>query len=251
MSIFSSLQIRSFFGVILYAAVIGLVAILTALLLLRWLGGPDLPSQYYWIAVKIAAFLGPVLGWIGGLRNLHVWRLSQELTRLVNRDRLTDVATRDFFFKKLEEDEDAFGVSLMVDIDHFKEVNDTYGHLAGDAVILNVASVLKAQMRADDIVCRFGGEEFVVFLRSATAQEGEKIAERIRKSIAAAQTPTEQGAIGVTVSLGGSLKEQLENVEEAIKRADDCLYRAKAEGRNRIVMEWDHPKTVRLARHSG
>lgn len=251
MKIFSSLQIRSLLGVIVYATVIGIVAILTALLLLRWLGGPDVPSQFYWIAVKIAAVLGSALGWIGGVRNLHVWRLSQELTRLVNRDRLTDVATRDFFFKQLEDDRDAFGVSLMVDIDHFKAVNDTYGHLAGDAVILSVANKLKAQLRADDIVCRFGGEEFMVFLRSATAQEGENIAERIRKSIAAAQTPTERGAISVTVSLGGSLKEQLEHVEEAIKRADDCLYRAKAAGRNRTVMEWDDPQRVQLVQQSG
>lgn len=238
MRVFSKLQIRSLFGVVVYAAVIGIIAVLTALLLLRWLGGSGTEPEYYWIAFKIAAVLGPVLGWIGGLRNLHVWRLSQELTRLVNRDRLTDVATRDFFFKQLETDAEAYGVSLMVDIDHFKLVNDSYGHLAGDAVILTVANVLKSEMRADDIVCRFGGEEFMVFLKSASADEGERIAERIRQRIAAARTHTAEGAISVTVSLGGALKDQLEHVEEAIKRADECLYRAKAAGRNRTIMDW-------------
>ncbi|MEM8539667.1 MAG: GGDEF domain-containing protein, partial [Pseudomonadota bacterium] len=87
-------------------------------------------------------------------------QLTDELQRLVDRDRLTDVGTRDFFFNAMEEAPDAYGVSLMIDIDHFKGVNDFHGHLAGDEVIKSVAQLLKKTVREQDIVARFGGEEF-------------------------------------------------------------------------------------------
>lgn len=165
-------------------------------------------------------------------------QLSDELLRLVNRDRLTDAATRDFFFQRLEKNPAAYGVSLMVDIDHFKAVNDTHGHFAGDAVIKHVSNILQAQVRENDIVCRFGGEEFVIFLRSATREQGENIAERMRQSIQ--DTPANAGAfeVSVTVSIGGSLKDSLEDINVSIKLADEALYKAKASGRNRAVLDW-------------
>lgn len=169
--------------------------------------------------------------------------LSAQLQDLVDRDRLTDVATRDFFFTRLTAAPHAYGVSLMIDIDNFKRVNDTHGHLAGDDVIRAVAQIMRDQIREQDIVCRFGGEEFVVFLHEATPQEGWSIAERIRASTQAATTTTEVGDIKVTVSVGGSLKDRIEHVDEAIKRADECLYRAKAAGRNRTIVDWDGTQT--------
>ncbi|WP_159453087.1 GGDEF domain-containing protein [Pseudooctadecabacter jejudonensis] len=165
--------------------------------------------------------------------------LGLELRNLVERDRLTDVATRDYFFSKLKSRPDSYGVSLMVDIDHFKSVNDTYGHLAGDDVIVAVADVMRDTVRENDIVCRFGGEEFVVFLDRADKAAGAKIAERIRADVAARVTQTGVGPVRVTVSVGGSLKEELENIEQTIQRADEALYQAKSLGRNRTVMDWD------------
>ena len=185
--------------------------------------------------VLIVSF--PICLWVA--RQMHEKAiLSQELQDLVNRDRLTDVAPRDFFFARLTEFPDAYGVSLMIDIDHFKRVNDTHGHLAGDDVIHAVAQIMRAQIGDVDIVCRFGGEEFVVFLHRATADEGWIIAERIRERIQAATTRTATGDVRVTVSVGGSMKERIEHVDKAIKRADDCLYLAKAAGRNRTVVDW-------------
>lgn len=103
--------------------------------------------------VLIVSF--PICLWVA--RQMHEKAiLSQELQDLVNRDRLTDVATRDFFFARLTEFPDAYGVSLMIDIDHFKRVNDTHGHLAGDDVIHAVAQIMRGQIRDVDIVCRFG-----------------------------------------------------------------------------------------------
>ena len=165
-------------------------------------------------------------------------QLSEELRRLVERDRLTDVATRDFFFERMSEMPDAYGTSLMVDIDFFKRVNDTYGHLTGDKVISHVASVLQNAVRASDIVCRFGGEEFVVFLADADHAAGEAMAERLRALVADSPIDEAGNTLSVTVSIGGSLKDAAENIELAIQRADDALYRAKNGGRNQVRM---HP----------
>lgn len=126
----------------------------------------------------------------------------------------------------------------MVDIDHFKQVNDKVGHFVGDDVIRLAADVLRKQVREEDIVCRFGGEEFVIFLKSASLQEGWDTAERIRRSIEAATTPTDDGDVKITVSVGGSMKSSLEHIDDAIKRADECLYRAKEAGRNRTIVDW-------------
>jgi len=167
----------------------------------------------------------------------HNILLSAELRALVERDRLTDVATRDYFFTRLNGQPDSYGVSLMVDIDHFKSVNDTYGHLAGDDVIVKIASILKQCVRKNDIICRFGGEEFVVFLHEADRETGQKIAERMRSLTELSETLTGSGVIKVTVSVGGSLKDRLQDIEDTIKRADDALYRAKNGGRNRVIFD--------------
>ncbi len=161
--------------------------------------------------------------------------LRIELQRLVDRDRLTDVATRDFFFARMRADPPAHGISLMVDIDFFKTVNDTFGHIAGDAVISRVARILADNTRSKDIVCRFGGEEFVIFLHELGNADGFLVAERMRKAIAAEKIEFDGQSLQVTVSIGGSLKERPQDVNLAIQQADRALYCAKTTGRNRTV----------------
>lgn len=170
-------------------------------------------------------------------------QLSTQLQNLVDRDILTDVATRNYFFSQMKAQPGAYGVSLMVDIDEFKRVNDTYGHFAGDAVIQSVASVLRDHTRSHDIVCRFGGEEFIVFLFDYTFVDGYLVAERLRQTIADILVPFEGRDIAVTVSIGGSLKEKIEDVTVAIKEADAALYRAKMLGRNQTVFSGDDATT--------
>lgn len=165
--------------------------------------------------------------------NVH---LSEELRRLVERDRLTDVATRDFFFERMGQEPAAYGISLMVDIDFFKRVNDTYGHLTGDKVISHVANVLQSAVRPNDIVCRFGGEEFVVFLADADQEVGAAMAERLRALVADSPIDDAGTALSVTVSIGGSLKAATDDIETAIHRADAALYSAKNSGRNQVRM---------------
>lgn len=173
-----------------------------------------------------------------GLKVLQNYELSQELQRLVSRDRLTDAATRDFFFDRMEKDPNAYGVSLMVDIDNFKQVNDTHGHLVGDAVIKHVSTILRGECREQDIICRFGGEEFVVFLHKADGDKGLLVAERMRMSVEAAPAVEDGLKVSVTISIGGSMKSCMEDINLSIKAADAALYRAKRAGRNRTVVDW-------------
>jgi len=160
-----------------------------------------------------------------------------ELQRLVERDRLTDVATRDYFYSRMEQDPDGFGVSLMVDIDNFKVINDTHGHVAGDEVIRSVAAVLRENVREMDIVCRYGGEEFLLFLQKHEESEAFIVAERIREAVATRSVNYRGTPIRVTVSVGGSLRLRVTEIEESIRQAeaDAALYRAKEAGRNRTV----------------
>jgi diguanylate cyclase (GGDEF)-like protein len=169
--------------------------------------------------------------------------LADELVRLVNRDRLTDASTRDFFFERMRQDPEAYGVSLMVDIDHFKLVNDTHGHFAGDEVIKHVSDVLRTQTRERDILCRFGGEEFVVFLHEANGELGMKIAERMRQSVQSKPALSEGIEVSVTISIGGSLKERMEDINISIQQADEALYKVKHGGRNQIVVDWTDPES--------
>lgn len=170
-----------------------------------------------------------------GMKMRQIQELSDELQRLVNHDRLTDVATRDHFFQRMA-DRDEAGVCLMIDIDHFKSVNDTHGHLVGDRVILSVAQSMQRCVRDEDVVSRFGGEEFLIYLNGLSLSAGRRVAERMRHVIAEQPVVFGDSTVNVTVSIGAALLPLEEDVERAIKSADTALYQAKSEGRNRTVM---------------
>ena len=128
---------------------------------------------------------------------------------------------------------------VMIDIDHFKAINDHYGHAGGDAILTEVANVLRKGTRAEDIVCRYGGEEFLIVLSNASVEGARERAETLRKSVQALTVTVNNGVHvrDTTISLGIAVyTAHGGNWEEVIGRADGALYRAKAEGRNRIVV---------------
>ncbi|WP_420860760.1 GGDEF domain-containing protein [Algirhabdus cladophorae] len=233
------MKIRSLSDVWLFAigTTICLMAVVGALIM--WI----YPREDWWWEIPLSMSITGILTLptcvMVARSQLHIFKLNMELQAIVDRDRLTDVATRDYFFDRMKAEPHAYGVSLMVDIDHFKSVNDTYGHYAGDAVIQHVARLIKAQTQPQDIVCRFGGEEFVIFLHQADLSEGNSIAEKIRTDIEANPAMSDGAQISVTVSIGGSLKEAAQSVDASIKLADTALYRAKETGRNKIVFPLD------------
>ncbi len=122
---------------------------------------------------------------------------------------------------------------LMMDIDHFKTINDQYGHPAGDAVLQSVAATLKKLNRVEDITARFGGEEFVIVLDHCNAENAEAKAEIIRQKIEDSQPE----GINVTVSIGvAQLNAEEESFSDLLKRADIAMYLAKEQGRNRVIL---------------
>ena len=125
---------------------------------------------------------------------------------------------------------------LMFDVDHFKLVNDTYGHDAGDKVLVAVAAVLKETLRKSDILVRFGGEEFLAFLMDTTGDGGMTAAEKVRAAVEARKIPLPSGTIQKTISIGvADFPADSTDFWEAVKFADTALYTAKERGRNRVV----------------
>lgn len=158
---------------------------------------------------------------------------TDPLTGLLNRRAFLATAERQLAYGRRYERPLAV---VVADIDHFKQVNDTHGHAAGDVVIRAVAERLQAAARETDLVARFGGEEFVVLLMESDITAAVSYAERTRGLIAAAPVTAENGAqVQVTVSLGCTVLNAADrDVQDAIDRADDALYGAKAAGRNRV-----------------
>src|SRR5438874_2098896 len=168
-------------------------------------------------------------------------RLYAQAERLATTDGLTALLNRRTFNAQLharlrEAERYQRPLSLLLlDIDHFKQVNDGYGHPAGDAVLRSVASLLTRQARETDIVARYGGEEMALILPETDARGALAIAERIRKAVGGAHHPTDQGTLKVTVSAGLSTwSGGADGAEELLVAADKALYRAKQAGRNRV-----------------
>ncbi len=126
---------------------------------------------------------------------------------------------------------------LLIDIDHFKGVNDTYGHLVGDQILREVAATLASGVRDGDVLGRFGGEEFVALLPATDADETARVAERLRRQVAGLVVSLPDGAaVTVTVSVGAAATRSSDlSVVDLLSGADECLYRAKLAGRNRVV----------------
>ncbi|MBV7480670.1 sensor domain-containing diguanylate cyclase [Pseudomonas sp. PDM31] len=130
--------------------------------------------------------------------------------------------------------------ALLLDLDHFKALNDTYGHLAGDQVLSGFARDLQSCLRHCDIVCRWGGEEFIVLLKDTDAETGHEIAEKIRQYVAHQRYAYNEHMMQVTVSIGLTALQPDDTLHSLLSRADHGMYRAKQSGRNRTCVEMPH-----------
>lgn len=130
--------------------------------------------------------------------------------------------------------------ALLLDLDHFKALNDTYGHLAGDQVLIGFARDLESCLRHSDIVCRWGGEEFIVLLKDTDGETGLKIAEKIRQHVEHQRYAYNDHALQLTVSIGLTTLQPDDTLHTLLSRADHAMYRAKQSGRNRTCAEMPH-----------
>lgn len=171
------------------------------------------------------------------LRNALAFRELQHaarhdtLTGLGNRRALADTIEREL--ARAERTGSPLSV-VSVDIDHFKRVNDTYGHSAGDVVLREVARCLAETVRTADAAYRLGGEEFLILLHDTDAAGAERLAERLREAVAARRYSAADTIISVTISLGSAQWRPGENTTALFERVDQALYRAKHHGRNRV-----------------
>ena len=207
-----------------------------------------LQTPSWWSAKHLLYVLGfalaitlLVLCWVVILRNrvkeqtklLRHQATHDGLTGIWNRKAVLDLLQREFEIAARAHS--SVGV-LMLDADHFKRVNDTYGHPAGDTVLKELANRIQKSVRSFDVIGRYGGEEFLVVIPGCTAEQARQCAERIRSTVAESPVDANGSALAVTVSVGTAVLNPLINTQnEALAAADSALYRAKHAGRNRVV----------------
>ncbi|MCO7227544.1 diguanylate cyclase [Pleionea sp. CnH1-48] len=161
-----------------------------------------------------------------------------ELTGLYNRRAFNEQANLEY--ERLQRTDKPFSL-ILLDIDHFKRINDTHGHLVGDLVLKFVAEIIKDSCRDEDFISRYGGEEFIILAPGQAQIEDVSLAERIRKQVEAMPIDIGDQTIYVTVSLGtASWDSDFASMDSWIQAADSALYKAKDEGRNR-VLSYQHP----------
>jgi diguanylate cyclase (GGDEF)-like protein/PAS domain S-box-containing protein len=166
-------------------------------------------------------------------------RLMAALEKLSETDCLTGALNRRGFLRLAEREFDRIRRAgrplsiIMIDIDHFKQVNDSYGHAAGDLVLATVAEQCRTHIRKSDLLARFGGEEFIVMMSDGTPDEAHGIVERLRRAIHVARLSTIKGEVSVTASFGiACIDASAVDLETAIRLSDEALYEAKNAGRN-------------------
>ena len=213
--------------------------------LLAWplLGGRvELATSLYVIVASIPFMVTYpfIIGVISYRLSQQLSQQKQEMEALSQRDALSGLATRGFWEVRLDQEFRRWqrhgrpAALILADIDHFKRVNDTYGHLVGDQVIRSIGQMLNLHMRVEDIVGRYGGEEFGAILPDTTVVGAQLVAQRIQHALADLVVPGDL-KISLTISIGiSALSPQVAEAREWVRQADLALYRAKNSGRNCI-----------------
>lgn len=179
---------------------------------------------------------------IGDRMQVQMRELNQALERASLSDPLTGLPNRRAIMRRLKTEVsrvDRGGLPfalVMVDIDHFKAINDTYGHDVGDTALVAVAHTLCQITRDYDVCARWGGEEFLLFLPDSSPESACAIGEKLRRGVAEARIPHQEHKVALTISLGIALHERHTSLDRCIQRADQSLYTAKRAGRNRFHM---------------
>lgn len=228
------------------AGIVVNLLLLACLLLLLF--GPDLQQSQYepnQVSRFLASFCTVVaVGWINEHfreRSHHsMSQLQHQKEQQANTDALTGLANRRFLDAVLPEharmQPDLFFpmAVVMTDIDHFKHINDSFGHDQGDLVLQKAAELFKQKLRTQDICCRYGGEEFLLLLPKTSLADAKRVADKIRASIAQQRLLTQHPDLVITGSFGVAEADSVPDIQAAIKRADQQLYVSKGNGRNQV-----------------
>ena len=178
-------------------------------------------------------------------KKLTIYASTDALTQVMNRAAFSTLV--DAYLKDVRAaEEKAKGAFLIIDADHFKSVNDRFGHDRGDEALVTIAHAIKSMLRAPDLVGRLGGEEFGVFLPGATTEQAARVAERIRQSVNDAKFTPAGAEHHLSVSVGGAVFERELPYAELFRLADQQLYAAKRDGRNRVAIAPIRPGPIAL-----
>lgn len=201
------------------------------------LGELTISRNTKFVDVEIQKMEGLISALIYPLRNALLYKQAVEKAYI---DPLTGLNNRAAFDKSIEQEIELATrhshtlTLLMLDLDKFKEINDNYGHIVGDAVLKNFADTILECLRRSDIIFRYGGEEFAVLLRNTKAEGATLLAERMRKNVEEMEFDYNSIKINVSVSIGLAELQEGDNGTKLIERADELLYKAKENGRNRV-----------------
>jgi len=206
-------------------------------------------TEHQPVIETLTTLKSPVILWayIGFILSINCVLFGNALTRLVykihklaKKDQLTGLWNRHALMTRLDlvdalwhREHQAYSL-LLLDLDHFKRINDTYGHLCGDAALQHVATILQRSLRKVDFICRFGGEEFLIILPATDAEKAYFVAEKLQAQINQNNCKWQQHTIEVQVSIGYATIDQSLSVEQLLQLADEGMYCAKQQGRNTI-----------------
>ena len=226
---------------ILYGFAVTILSVAASLLITHSSTG-DLPSEIRNVALKIAfwipALVAPVSTFFVQRLSVQKYRLMQKLEHNANHDELTGLLNRRAFIARSTDRLRGPGhhALLLLDIDWFKRINDTYGHAAGDEALRHVASILRHNAPGDGVVARLGGEEFVAIFGWMHISEVRQAAEKIRKCLQDTPFVFDGGSIPLTTSIGAAVARDDDTIDKLLHRADEALYAAKKGGRNQTLL---------------
>jgi len=194
---------------------------------------------------KDGKVIGAVEIFSNNTEKLIAFQKIEKLQALAFIDELTEVGNRRYteirILTKFEEWQrhpwmGEFGI-LFIDIDNFKNVNDSYGHQTGDRVLRYVAKTIVGNIRIEDFVGRWGGEEFIVIISNIESEDLKSVAEKLRMLVASSGIPGDKKTIGVTISIGATIARKNENIASVVSRADKLMYDSKTSGKNKVTMD--------------
>jgi diguanylate cyclase (GGDEF)-like protein len=207
------------------------------------LGGYDSLGKTIILTSVIVLVVGGPLGAVLVALNYRLKLMAHALDTAFRKDGMTGLSTRHEFYLRVEEmilrnnPAISAGAVLYIDADHFKSVNDRFGHAAGDDVLQEIGSLIGKRLGRRDVGARFGGEEFAVFLADADYGKAAWVAHAILQDVRGISRKIGREELSVTVSIGVSFHQPGQSLEQLVNAADTCLYRAKNQGRDRIIYE--------------
>lgn len=228
------LRLRNLRDVRAFTTLVTAAMLLANLALQGLLLPPWIATEIRFAGTVIALVLAAPIAFLVGLKLRDAYRTALDLEHAARHDPLTGALSRRSFYDRAGRLGAGPMVVILVDIDHFKRINDRFGHLAGDMALREVAATLMRNCRAGDLVVRFGGEEFLILLPGITRRDGARVAGRLCRRLHEKSLTIAEATVRITASFGVAGLRDVADLEAGIAQADAALYEAKTAGRDRV-----------------